>query len=813
MYWLQRLLTLDIPKNATLQGAELSLRGLFPWWAAALLVMVAGAGVILLYWREQARIGVVRRLLLAGVRIAALALIVALLLRPVLVAEYRGQRPRGIALLVDNSQSMGLRDRRLSTPDRLRVAIAQNLVAPDTPISSVNIPTGTPADPRRADLVIAALANPRLNLVNELESKGSVRAYLFGQRVRTLDATDRDTKQDPATKNPPIGSRMKAALNADDSRTALADAIRDLLVHRDGDLPAAIVVMTDGRDNASKASLDDVAVNCQRLGVPLHIYGVGSADGGLLNIQDVSVSATLFYDDIVSVPIRWHLQGFSKPQVQLSLRLGNDTVVRRDATPKEIEQQRAVLTFVPHKSEAAQEETNLVGSVLLKSDSAFHDEMTRPIRLMDRRVRVLYIESSPRWEYKFLQASLLRDRRVEPSFLLVNADPGVRNSGRPFLPAFPGRDQLFTYDLLILGDVPATYLGTEHMEWIRDFVKEGGGLVTIAGRQHAPASFADSPLAEVLPVEILATTFASGSNRPELFVPVLTDAGKRSDMMALADEQGQNLRTWNELSGFSWYYPAVKLRAGAIALLNHPHDRLKIGNAPMPVLAAQYYGRGESLFLASDETWRWRFNAGDRYFARFWGQVIYRLGLPHLLGSSRRAQLELEHSDMMLGRPASVYARLFDREFRPWQAERVPARLESLDPKAGSAVSRKVMLEAVPGEPGEYRALLANDVPGRFELRVDSPEAATLPYRVTLPPGHELESVGIAIDDLREAARLSNGHFYREEDLHSLPGQVTAAQATFTVRQDILLWNPLVLAIFVGLVTIEWTVRKFSNLS
>ncbi|HZU37585.1 MAG TPA: hypothetical protein VFA18_16815, partial [Gemmataceae bacterium] len=662
MDWFQRLFTLQAPEHASLQAAQLSLRGMFPWWAAVLLVGVAGVGIVLLYRHEQGRIGPMRRLLMAGLRVAAVALVAGLLLRPVLVAEYQGQRPRGVALLLDNSQSMSLRDKRLTSEDRLRVAIAEDRVGPNTALpardSRANVPAQARRDPPRADLVRAVLANSRLHLREKLAAKGPLHTYLFGQRLHGLDSANRGNS---------------VVLRADEARTALADAIHDLLWHREGDLPGAIVIMTDGRDNASKASLEEVAADCRRLHVPLHIYGVGSSQGGILQIKDIGAPDTLFYEDTVTVPVRWRAQGFKNQRLALTLRLGNTVVVQREATAKEIEQQQAVLTFVPHQVKAVGEKATLAASVQLKGAADFHDEMKRPVRLVDRRVRVLYVESSPRWEYKFLQSTLLRDRRVEPSFLLINADTRVRQSGPPFLPAFPSREQLFTYDLLILGDVPASYLGTEHMEWIRDFVNEGGGLVTIAGRQHAPASFVDTPLAEVLPITFVAVQFPSSEdNRPELFVPTLTAIGRRSDMMALADDQGENLRTWKELPGFSWYYPAVKLRPGAEALLVHPHDRLKRGDGPMPLLAAQYYGHGESLFLATDETWRWRFNAGEGYFARFWGQVVYRLGLPHLLGSGHRAQLTLEHSDIVLGRPASVYARLFDRDYRPWQVERVP---------------------------------------------------------------------------------------------------------------------------------------------
>ena len=816
MVWLQKLLSLQVPENASLQSAVPALRGPFPWWAAALLVALAGVGIFFLYCRERGRIGVARRSLMAVLRIGAIGLLALLLLRPVLVAEYGGERPRGVSLLIDNSLSMKQRDKRLSPEDRLRVAIAEDLVPPKTSVTSTaslgSIPAKTSKDPDRAHLVRAVLSNPRLKLLDSLKRPGPVRTYLFGQRLRGIDT------------NASPDQSLLAAFKANESRTALADAINELLLRKEGDLPSVIVIMTDGRDNASKVPLDEVAEECARLKVPLHIYGVGSAEGGLLQLKDVAVPDTLFYEDTVSVPVRWRSHGLKAGTVAISLTMNGQAVPlvdakgreqpAREVAVREGEDLRTVLTFVPHKGSEQEERVDLVAAIRLKGNDAFRDDLKRPVRIIDRRVKVLYIENSPRWQYKFLQSALLRDRRVEPSFLLVNADPGVLKSGKPFLPAFPARDQLFSYDLLILGDVAATYLGTEHLEWVRDFVNEGGGLVLIAGRQHAPASYVDTPLAEVLPVEFLPVRFEADSDaRPQSFVPVLTDAGKRHDMLALADTEEENLRTWKELPGIYWQYPVVKLRAGARALLNHPQLRLKAGDEPMPLLAAQYYGKGESLFLATDETWRWRYNVGDRYFARFWGQVIYQVGLPHLLGNARRAQLALEHSEVILGRPCSVYARLFDKDFRALKADHVSARLEFLDARAGDQVWRDVRLEGVPGQPGEFRALLGNEVPGRFELKLEGDEPASLQYRVGLPPQHELEPVGMAEDALREAARSSAGRFYREEDLHRLADDIEPRKAAFTQRQEVLLWNPLALVLFVGLVTAEWTLRKFSNLS
>jgi hypothetical protein len=225
----------------------------------------------------------------------------------------------------------------------------------------------------------------------------------------------------------------------------------------------------------------------------------------------------------------------------------------------------------------------------------------------------------------------------------------------------------------------------------------------------------------------------------------------------------------------------------------------------------QTYGRGRAVFLATDETWRWRSGSGEKTFQRFWGQLIYQMALPHLTGTSRRVQLMLERPENVVGRPAAIFARAFDAEFRPYEAERLTGRLEPLDAPAEGA--RAVAFEPVAGQPGEYRALVANDAPGRFVMTLDDPAPAALEFRVELPPEHELGVAGMAEEALREAAAAAGGAFYREEDLPGLAAAIVPRSAPFVQRHETLLWNTPMLLVFVGLISLEWLLRKFANLS
>jgi hypothetical protein len=812
MQWLTDLLGVEAPPDTRLHSAELSFRGGLPAWLVVLLLVAIAAGAFVLYSRERGRLGAVRRSILAVLRTAVLALLLLLLLRPVLVSEFHGERSRPIAVLLDSTQSMKQQDKRLSVADRLRVAVATGLLPADTRISAegtmAEVPPETPQDPSRLELVKAVLADKKRNLVARLQEHGPVRPFFFGARLRNaFDDNDARDKEGGSL------DRLLATYQAEEARTALADSVAELLQRKDGDPPAAIVVATDGQDNASKRTLDEAAREAGRLKVPLHIWGVGSSEGGLLQLRDLTAPETVFYDDTIAVPLRWRARGLKKGTVLFKLELDGKLMAERELPLKLGEDLRTLLAFTPHKEGDAPQKQQLVATVTLKENPTFTDTLKRTVKLSDSKVKVLYVEYAPRWEYKFLQAALLRDRRVDAHFLLTKADPRVLQGGPPFLPAFPGREQLLTYDLVILGDVPAGYLGGQNLELLREYVRDfKGGLIVIAGRQFNPASYDGTPLAEVLPVQFLPSKQKPNPDaRPQPYLPVLTTAGESSDMLSLADTPEESLKVWAKLPGFYWHYPVTKLRPAATALLVHPRE--KMGEQPMPLLASQFYGKGQVLFLATDETWRWRYNAEDKHFIRFWGQVIYQLALPHLLGnSSKRVQVALERSEAILDRPGSVFVRLLDKDYRPLTDREVPATLEYLDAKPGTERTRKIILHAIPGRPGDYRVFLPHDAPGKYELKVPGMDEP-FQYRVQVPPRHELEESGLAEDALREAALASGGSFYREEDLSRLPEQLRPQKTPFVLRQEVLLWNPLVLVLFVGLITGEWVLRKFSNLS
>jgi uncharacterized membrane protein len=782
--------------------ASLALRGWFPLWLAILMALAAGVGVLLFYIGEAKRVPLLVRLVLAGLRCSILFGLLFLILRPTWMLETRGDRERPIALIVDDSQSMMTTDTRTNPSDRFRTAIAYGLVPPDSPLTtSSEAPASTPDKPSRLDIAKQVLTNKKLDLSEKLRVHGPLQAMSFGS-VRT----NKDSK-DPNWPNTLTGTQP---------RTAIADTIFDLLNRDENERPAAVVLFTDGRENSSTRSLDDLARECVRLGVPLHIYGIGSTTSGQLQLRDVAVQDTLFVEDNAAVPVRYKVKGLKEVKVDFEVTLNGKVVVKKSVLAKEGDDLREMLSFVPAKTDAQSGKQELKTSIkVFTGTEVLSDEVTKTVSIVDRKLRVLMVDSQPRWDFKFIQRALLRDRRVEAKFMLTDGDPRAMKTTEVFLPTFPTtRPELYEFDLLILGDLPATFFSKEQQEMIREFVGEGRGLIHIAGKAYGPATWIGTPLADVLPVEFDAIKFVQDTGRrPEGFRPDLTPAGIRALLMSLDDDPVESYRIWKELPEMYWHYPVKKVKPGAEVYLVHPKETIA-DNKPMPLLVSHYYGKGYVLFSAVDETWRWRYNEAEKYFGRFWSQAIYISGAPRSLGT-KMTQLSTDSPDPTLGKTGQIYARLFNSDLKPLKTERIEARVERLDVDPNdSERSFPVELKAMPGQEGEYIATIPFNRVGRFALRVDNGgDQASLEYRVALPNDHELAPGGLAEEEMAKLAESTGGKFYREENLYQLPGNVKPQSSPFVQREEILLWNRWAMIGLIVLLTLEWFARKFNSLS
>ncbi len=856
---------------------ELQTRGWFWREVALLLGLLAVVAIGVLYAREQGRLSPARRLVLAAVRMATVLVVAFLLLRPVWVTESKGEKKRTVAVLIDVSESMNQKDPRPALDDQWRVALAYGLIDADKPFPTD--PTSitalkVPDRPARIDVAREALMNSKLDLFKRLRQTGPLEVYTFGAGSTGRDATATDWLKE---------------LTATQARTALTTAALELLNRDENEQPAAVVIVTDGRDNASDKSFAELAARYRERKIPLHIYGVGSSSFGQLRLRDAVVPESVFLDDLVVIPVRYSVKGIADGAgtVDIVVKYGNpkgvlgtDYVVaveKKNIPVKEGDDLREVLSFTPTKVHAALAKQEITVEVSVTTGGqggvaveTLRDAVAKPTQVVTKKLKVLVVDGLPRVDFKFLQRALIRDRRVEAQFFLTEGDRDAMKTGYPWFKEFTRqlngslviekeefRKLINEFDLLILGDVPPTFFSKEarydHHAVIKEFVAEGGGLVHIAGKWGAPRGWLggdakQTSIADVLPVELKPVPFAiqpPEGRYYQPFVPVVAPSATRNPLVSLEDDPLDNAEVWGKLTRVNpndpvapapdpnraskmkqlqpleWYYPVQRLKPGAETFLVHPTARTPApDNKPVPLLVGHYFGKGYVLFCGFDDTWRWRFNEGDKYFGRFWTQCVYQTGAPRMVGT-KLTQVSLDTLEPVTGKSGQVYARILDDKFKGLTTDEITATLVKVDGDVNDKdYKTTVMLRKLDGQDGEYVAPLPFNKDGRYKLSIDpgNGSPATMEYRVGLPPDHEKAPGGMAATELKQlagdsGAKDSPGKFYHEEDLHKLPNEVAAQYTPFTRRTESILWNWWWMGILIALLSLEWFLRKFNGLS
>src|SRR6266567_168917 len=437
---LLRILGARVDEAVRIAQASLAFRGGLGAGWYALLLLGFGAVIFMAYRGSPAVVRPVRRRVLAALRVTFLGLILLLVLRPVLSFTVEGSVRRVLVMLLDTSASMQLKD---------------------------------------------PLTNERLNLLPRLDREFDLDAFSFSQGVAPIAARK---DKSFATNAQPRGTSAEQfawvdRLDATNSATAIGDAVREIINRKRGQPLAGIVLATDGANNSGSSPREAAALARQE-GAPLYIYGVGITSPRDIIVGNLFAPDVTFVKDEAPVTVRVRSQGLRGETAELVLKLGGEKVATRTITFAGDGEQVVPLKFAPQ----VEGEFDLQAFIEPRPDEAVKDNnlRTQRLRVIDAKIQALLVDQSPRWEFRYLQAMLLRDRRVNLKCYLVEGDPGIaRATNSPYLAQFPAKkEELFKYDLVIFGDVDPRRIPPAPLANLNELVsKFGGALVMVAGKR------------------------------------------------------------------------------------------------------------------------------------------------------------------------------------------------------------------------------------------------------------------------------------------------------------------------------------------
>ncbi len=256
----------------------------------------------------------------------------------------------------------------------------------------------------------------------------------------------------------------------------------------------AIVLLSDGDWNAGDPPAQ-AAMRLRMRDVPVFAVPLGS-ETRLPDVAVTSFDVPTFA--VAGKPLRvpFTIES-SLPRDEaatLELRTSNGEIITKDVVIPAMSRLQDVISMRPDRPG----ELKLKLTVPRTGGERFLDNnsMEATLSVRKEQLRVLVIDSFPRWEFRYLRNALERDPGVEVNCLLFQPDVGAVGAGRGYLPAFPRDDALAKYDVVFLGDVGVApgQLTTEQCGALQKLVRDqAAGLVFLPGLRGFESTLESTP--------------------------------------------------------------------------------------------------------------------------------------------------------------------------------------------------------------------------------------------------------------------------------------------------------------------------------
>ncbi len=365
-------------------------------------------------------------------------------------------------------------------------------------------------------------------------------------------------------------------------------------------------------------------------------------------------------------------------------------------------------------------------------------------------------------------------------------------------------EELGKYHLIILGDASAELVPINAQKAIAEAVeKHGVGLVVASGPKSVPRKLAPE-LQAVLPIEVdqQAEDLSALVYKP--FSVELTPDGSQHVLMRLFDNVEQNDQTWRKLPSFFWQTNVLRTKPAAVTLLANSQASNKFGK--MPVISYQTVGLGKSMFIATDSTWLWRRNVGDRYFYKFWGQAI------HFMARREDATKTQLYATPVLARikePTRLELFAYSADKKP--ADEATLKVDIADGKSTTTLE----LERDPSTPGRYTGNYLPTKVGSTTLSFSHDKFGQAESKLEVRDDSiEFRRTSVHRPTLETLAASSGGKLLEFWEVDQLKELLQGEPKVISLRRESTLWdNWLTLALLALIYCIDIAARRLSGLA
>ncbi len=767
---------------------------------AIVVAIVAATVGLWLYRRELTNVPEQRwTWVLPTLRVLAIAMIAFTLAQPQLESLWQAEKPGRVAFLLDGSQSMSLTDQPQdagASSTRLDRAIA---AAQDTrgPWQSIFAEAAT--------TVFQSADDGGVELLRDMTPITLATGKAAGSDDRR--ETDSETTWRPSSfsTETPLGDQLlQVAKNLRSSSSTTAEE------------SAAIVLLSDGNNNTG-IPLSDASKKLAELGIAVYPVGFGpAAQPSDLALQSIVSPQSVFRSARVAGTIVF--TDFVPPgnAAQIEVRCGEQLLWNQEIQCLGVGQRSVEFSFPAERllegvdvASATIHTASMTASIRLQNTSQpvevtlKNNQHSSLVNVLSDTSGVLLVDQHSRWETRYLKNLFERDPTWDCDVRIIgNEEPQ---------PIFVSQNTLDEVDLVIFGDVQHEPMTEAQQDLLVEFVSSGGGLIVIDGAEghlHAPEY---ASLSVAMPVDWSGVGETSGASArlnasielepAGLAMPALNLGGATRDVSELSLE-AVNAEVWQSLPELEFVANSrAKLESEVLASVASSVDS-------RPLFVTRRFGAGRVLYVASDQTWRWRYKQGDAIHGRLWNQLARWVARKQSRVKNDYISLDSSLAFAEVGTPIELVCQLLTGD----GGGALDDVIAEVTDESGSVLRRIRMIRS---EAKQFRATVADLPAGKLNVRIQAEGLTSdaldvaLPLLITDKPSDEMQIVTCDQMALRELAEATGGEYLPEIDLQQLPERLVAFRGSRVQSQIFGLWSSYYwFAAAMLLLSIEWLLRK-----
>ena len=605
--------------------------------------------------------------------------------------------------------------------------------------------------------------------------------------------------------------------------TNLTAAIEQIMQLAGAQSIQSVIFLTDGAHNAAGA-LNPAEIVAKWKNLAISFVPIGS----LKRVKDVQLyhvehPRSVIRGDQILIEALVSADGFNGETVNLQL-WADEELIEEKGLVIDADQIDLKHSFTVPTKQLGSIEFELKVEPHEDETSTANNRVIFRVGVVQDKIRVMLADRISRWEYRYLDQLLYRDKHLEHEMILF--DPRLRATGKLKMnAAMPATlEEWGEYDVAMIGDVTPEQFPRESQESLVEFVKEKGGIVIlIAGRSGMPHSFEDEPLFDLLPVE----KFQEGQEFDQYHVKV-NQLAAGVESIHLDKSRPKSELLWNQvfedqpitwLSEYSSPKPSARRLLDAIPVDDEGKrlDPNELESRPSWV-CWQQLGAGRVVYLSAPDTYRLRYRRGDRLHHLFWAQLMRWITSEDPGSDDGRVQLTTDKVKYQRHEPIQVIATLLGDDGEPFSDAQLEAVFDS-----GDNNESVFALTADETRPGRYVANVEGLPAGAYRIALRGEEIEDVLENglgvktfINVANSADRETVNTACNRplMKQIAQVSGGQVIPPTAFAEWLELQTGVPETISQVERQPLWNRWsCLWIAFGCLATEWFVRRMKGLT